>query len=190
MVDVAAAVLALTHAAAVSCGHYYAYARDACGTWRTFNDSYVTDVPLQTVLRTGSAYLLFYQRMHPPMPPLALPSSTSPAAPRASSLKRTHAHLPEAAKAVKARLLSDGSVAALEAQLRASELMSMLRNSLRLVRSRLRADATRDELVAAWRAEGHSKDVRHSIGETAPLEAKGFINRAIAEMQAQAKQAA
>jgi hypothetical protein len=177
-------VWALTQAA-VSGGHYHAYARDAHGTWRNFNDSYVSDVPLQSVLRNASgAYILFYQRMHPPAPPFVLPSSTSPAAPPAAGLKRKCAVLPAAFKVAKARLMSDGTVTALETQLRVSELLPLLRANLRAVRLRLPANATRAELVRAWRAEGHSKAAKLLINDFAQTEAHTLVNRSLGEIKA------
>ena len=172
----------------VSSGHYYAYARDAHDNWSSYNDSYVTSVSLQTVLRaTPGAYILFYQRMHPPLP-FALPSAAAPLPPPpAASLKRKRALLPAALTAAKAHMLTapDGPVAALEARLRASALVPMLRDSLRLVRSRLPADATAEELVCACRAEGHFTRARLMIGEHAAPEAQGIIRCTIREVHAQ-----
>ena len=174
----------------MSGGHYHAYARDAHGTWRNYNDTYVSEVTLPAVLRNASgAYILFYQRMHPPAPPFVLPSSTLPPAPPAAGLKRKRAVLPGAFKVAQARLTSDGAVMALEKQLRVSELLPLLRANLRAVRLRLPANVTRAELVRAWRAEGHSKAAK-LIGDFAPIETRTVVHRAVGELEAQLEEAA
>ncbi|CBN80156.1 conserved unknown protein [Ectocarpus siliculosus] len=52
----------------MSSGHYYAYVRSSAGSWARMNDSVVTKVTLDTVLR-DKAYVLFYTRRPPPAPP-------------------------------------------------------------------------------------------------------------------------
>lgn len=178
--------LALSCAAPVSCGHYYAYARDALGQWSSYNDSYVSSVSRQTVLNTPSAYILFYQRMQPPLPPLVLPSSMPPVPPL--SLKRKRALLPSAIAAAKAKLLTvpDECVLALQARLRASALVSVVRDSLRLKRSRLPTDVTTAELVRVWLAEERHDNMvsEHALPETDSLAA-----RAAGELRAQLESA-
>lgn len=176
-------------AAAVTCGHYYAFARDAHGDWWCYNDSYVTPASLQTVLKTTGAYILFYQRLHPPLPlPPRVPLSAAvPVLSPAASLKRKRALFPEALAAAKKQLIaaSDGPVAALDARLRASGLVPTLRDRLRLVCSQLPEHATADDIVQAWRAEGHRKRACAAIGSHAQDEAKGVVKRAIGELHRQ-----
>ena len=173
--------------AAVTCGHYYAYCRDACGDWWCYNDSYVAPASLQTVLKTTGAYILFYQRLHPSLPPHAPSSAAAPAPSPAASLKRKRALVPEALAAAKKQLLaaSDGPVAALDARLRASALVPILRDSLRLVRSGLPANATHDDIVQAWRAEGHRKRGCAAIGAHARDEAESLVKCAVGELHRQ-----
>ncbi|CAN0112232.1 unnamed protein product [Ectocarpus sp. 4 AP-2014] len=52
----------------MSSGHYYAYVRSTAGCWARMNDSVVTKVTLDTVLR-DKAYVLFYTRRPAPAPP-------------------------------------------------------------------------------------------------------------------------
>jgi len=172
----------------VTCGHYYAYCRDALGKWWCYNDSYVAPASLETVLlKTTGAYILFYQRMHPPLPPHAPGSSTVPAQSLTASLKRKRALVPEVLAAVKKQLLaaSDGHVSAVDARLRASAVVPMLLDSLRRVRSRLPASATNDDIVQAWRAEGHRQRARAMVGTHARDEAQCLINGAIGELARQ-----
>ncbi|CAN0116678.1 unnamed protein product, partial [Ectocarpus sp. 13 AM-2016] len=52
----------------MSSGHYYAYVRSSAGCWARMNDSVVTKVTLDTVLK-DKAYVLFYTRCPAPAPP-------------------------------------------------------------------------------------------------------------------------
>ena len=51
----------VNHLGALGAGHYIAYAKDASGTWRVFNDSHVAALNVQDVV-SPAAYLLFYCR--------------------------------------------------------------------------------------------------------------------------------
>ena len=172
----------------MTCGHYYAYCRDALGKWWCYNDSYVAPASLETVLlKTTGAYILFYQRLHPPLPPHARCSTTVPVPSLTASLKRKRALVPEVLAAAKRQLLAaaDGHVAAFDARLRASAVVQMLRDSLRLVRSRLPASATNEDIVQAWRAEGHRQRACAMVGTHARDEAQRLVNRAIGELERQ-----
>ncbi|CAM9897011.1 unnamed protein product, partial [Ectocarpus fasciculatus] len=73
----------------MSSGHYFAYVRSSAGCWARMNDSVVTKVTLDTVLK-DKAYVLFYTRRPAPAPPavqrpLATPSPSPSLASSASS---------------------------------------------------------------------------------------------------------
>lgn len=117
-------------------GHYYAYTRDAANRWSVADDSRVTKVTLQEVLRTD-AYLLAYIREPPPV--------------------RPHA---EHRKEIQAALVrGDSALAGPACKRKASELsganIAAVRASLFEIRKRLRsanpaASLTAASLACAW----------------------------------------